>query len=257
MDLYRRPEYYDVAFSWELITLEMERLEQCFSNYASGEVRRLLEPACGTGRFLVRWPDLGYRVTGYDRGLAMLRYAAGRIRAAGAGDAATLAQADMRTAAFGREFDAAYNAVNSVGYLLTEEDIRAHFAATARSVRPGGVYVLQIACAGEGEERYPPDEWTCERDGVRVTTRWSVEEEDRERRLSRELCRMEIDDHGRVEVFEDPHVLHLWLVEDLRRLARESGFDWVTAVDFHGNEFPATTRITGAHGNLYHVLRRL
>jgi SAM-dependent methyltransferase len=258
MDLYRRPLLYDVAFTWEFLSIEIDRLQQCFATFAAGPVRRLLEPACGTGRFLLRWPELGYRVTGYDRSPGMLAFARERLRTLGPGRVAGLVAADMRSAAFAPVFDAAYNAVNSIGYLLADEDLRSHLAVTARSLRPGGVYVVQISCAHEeDEEPEPPDEWTCERDGLRVSTVWRVVREDRRRRLSHQVCRMEVEREGEVTVFEEAHTVRLMLDRDFRRLVGETGLlRHAGIVDFEGNEIPLTTRVTGGFGNLYHVLRR-
>lgn len=255
--LYRLPLYYDVAFSWDP-TREIVRFTQCIRTHAGISVSNLLEPGCGTGRFLMRMPSLGFRVTGYDKCPEMLAFARERIGRAEFGNRVRVVEADMRTAEFDETFDAAYNAVNTVGYLLSDADIAEHLVSMAGALRPGAVYVVQLACGWEGEEVEPPDEWICERDGVRVAVRWSIVSEDYERRLSRQMCRMEITDHGRREVVEDPHLLRLWVDEDILRLAAESGaFERVGVYTLSGEKIPPGVRVTGRMGNLYHVFRRL
>jgi len=50
--LYDLPKYYDVAFSWD-ISQEIELFRELFMNHVPFGVKKILEPACGTGRFLV------------------------------------------------------------------------------------------------------------------------------------------------------------------------------------------------------------
>ena len=81
--LYDLPEYYDVAFSWDLSS-EIEFFGQLFAAHVPFEVKRILEPACGTGRFLVALPGRGYRVRGYDVNPRAVAYARRKIAASGA-----------------------------------------------------------------------------------------------------------------------------------------------------------------------------
>lgn len=249
--IYDSPRYYDVAFEWEGTHLEVDRFVACFG-HALRPVTRVLEAGCGTGRLLRRMADRGYRVTGYDLSPEAVAYAGERIAEEGLGESARVVRADMRTARFPEPFDAAFNAINTIGHVRTDEDVRAHFEATAYSLAPGGVYVVQLACAWEdGPE--PPDNWTSERDGIRIETTWSIEEEVREQRLSRQRCRMEIEEDGRRFVIDERHDVRLWLDEDLVRITREAGFERVAVHGLLGNPLPPEEEITGRRGNLYHV----
>jgi 2-polyprenyl-3-methyl-5-hydroxy-6-metoxy-1,4-benzoquinol methylase len=46
-----------------------------FKKYVPFQVKNILEPACGTGRFLISLAKYGYRVTGYDINPKMIAYA--------------------------------------------------------------------------------------------------------------------------------------------------------------------------------------
>ncbi len=253
--LYEHPLYYDIAFSWDL-TPEIVFLGRVFREHVPFAVRDVLEPCCGTGRFLVELPKHGYSVTGYDRNPTMLEFA--RKRVAGVGDpvVARALRGDMISVRFDREFDAALNSINSLGYLLTDEDIVRHFANTAVSLRVGGVYVVHIACAWEEEPKLDGNTWTMVRDGVRVRTTWTVERQDRVAKLSHQLCVMEIEEEGRTLTLFDRHVLRLWTYDDFRELVARSGRLTLAAVyseDFE--RLPLDAEITGQMGNLYYVLR--
>ena len=255
-ELYSLPEIYDIAFTWDL-TKEIQFFGRVFQKLVPFEVERILEPACGTGRFLVTLPTHGYRVTGYDRSDAMLAYARKRIAEIGDPGKAEAVREDMATARFDREFDAALNSINSLGYLLSDDDIVSHFRNTGESLRRGGVYVVHISCAYEAPRDEPTGgTWEMERDGIRVKTTWDIEREDHETKISHQIDTMEIDDHGEKTMFVDRHVLRLWVYEELQDLVRRSGALEYAAL--YGEDFarlPLDTHVTGELGNCYHILR--
>ncbi len=255
-ELYRLPLYYDIAFSWDL-TKEIEFFGRVFRTHVPFEVEHILEPACGTGRFLMTLPLHGYRVTGYDRSPVMLEHARRRLTESGNPRVVTTIEADMESARFTRRFDAALNSINSLGYLHADEAIVAHLRNTGESLRPGGVYIVHVACAGEGGETSSSGgSWEMERGGVKVHTTWGVEREDDDAKLSHQICEMEIDDHGEKKVLVDRHVLRLWFYDDLQDLVRRSGSLELAAVYSEGFErMPLETEITGEMGNLYYILK--
>ena len=253
--LYNLPLYYDIAFAWDL-NPELDFFERLYERFVPFDVQRILEPACGTGRFLRAFPTRGYVITGYDRSPEMLAFASARIAEAGIAEMAEAVQGEMASAKYDREFDMALNSINSLGYLLTDEEIILHFKLTGEALRPGGIYVVHIACALDCEPDPEGDTWTTERDGISVTTTWGVEREDREARLSHQLCRMEIDNHGRAMTLVEPHVMRLWFYEEFRDLVGESGTLELKAVYSEKfNKIPLDSQITGELGNLYYVLK--
>jgi SAM-dependent methyltransferase len=253
-ELYEHPEYYDIAFSWD-VGPEIEFFGTVFEEHVPFEVRRILEPCCGAGRFLLALPRHGYSVTGYDANLGMVEYARKRVEEHGDPSKARVDVGDMRTACYDREYDAALNSINSLGYLRSDEEIVQHFANTGRSLKPGGVYVVHISCAWDGEPSPDGSSWEMERDGIRVKTTWTIESEDRAHKLSHQLCTMEIDDRGEKSVLVDRHALRLWVYDDLRDLVERSGSLRLAAVyseDF--KPLPIEEHKSGEMGNLYHIL---
>jgi len=255
--LYNWPEYYDLAFSWDT-SAEMDLMSALFQRYVSFPVRHILEPGCGTARILIALARRGYQVTGYDNDRKMLAYAEQRIVNEGLQDLAAAVFGDMRTAVFETKFDAALNPINTLGYLLSDEDIVAHFRNAGSSLKSGGVYIVQLTCAWDNLEPKEDEGWTMEREGIRVTTVWAIRGQDCERKLSHQVCKMQIDDHGRQIRFEEPHILRLWTFDDIVRLTDESGKLRLEAIcDQKGKEVPLGTHITGERGNLYYVLKTL
>ena len=256
-ELYRLPLYYDVAFSWD-IGPEIEWFGNLFREHVPFPVENVLEPACGAGRFLVELPKHGYRVTGYDSSEDMLEYARGRVDSAGVTDSVALAKAEMQSARFPREFDAALNSINSLGYLLEDADIVSHFRLTGEALKPGGIYIVHISTAWDDTAEMSHSTWEMERDGVRVKTRWEGEREDRETRRSHQLCTMEIDDHGEKRVLVDRHELRLWLLDEFKEQIERCGTLVLEAIYNDGREherLPLDSHISGEMGNHYYILK--
>jgi hypothetical protein len=97
--------------------------------------------------------------------------------------------------------------------------------------------------------------WEAERDGVRVRTTWRIERDDREAKLSHQVCTMEIDDRGRRSTLLDHHEVRLWFSADVRALVAASGtLEFLALYSEQFDPLPLDTRVIGEMGNLYYVL---
>lgn len=116
---------------------------------------RLLDFGCGWGRHAIELARRGYEVTGQDLSETFLTMA--RDRAARAGVRPAWVHADMREVPFVEAFDAAIS-INSVLGVLEgdEEDARA-VAAVARSLRPGGRFLVDQVNREHLLRHYRPD----------------------------------------------------------------------------------------------------
>ena len=253
--LYDLPEVYDVAFSWDL-SEEIAFFKQVFEMHVPFPVRRILEPACGTGRFLRILPAHGFQVTGYDINPTMLKYAEDSVAAAGYEGSVRTLLANMVSADIPGEFGAAFISINSIGHLHSDDDIVSHLKVTGSSLREGGIYVVHLNFAHEGT--LPDgDRWSMKRDDVRVKTWWRILSEDRESRLSHQVGSFEVERDGKVERSDDRHSLRLWLFADLQDLVHQSGQFEIAAI--YGEDFEKLNdmeRLTGDLGNVYVILKK-
>src|ERR1044071_5424658 len=62
---YDYPQYYDIAFQ-PYTRREADFIEAACGKYCSFDVRRILEPACGSGRLVTELAARGYQMTGFD-----------------------------------------------------------------------------------------------------------------------------------------------------------------------------------------------
>ena len=146
-------------------------------------MRRLLEPACGTGRLVAELAARGYHLSGFDLSGPALAYL--RRRLARRGLRAAIFAADMADFSLPRPVDAAYNTFDGFRHLLDEHRARRHLECVADSLRPGGIYIL-------GFHLLPPDaapecieRWTARHGRTRLSVTLRVLESDHRRRLEK------------------------------------------------------------------------
>jgi SAM-dependent methyltransferase len=227
---YDYPRYYDIAFRSET-RLEADFLEAACRKYCPFPVRRLLEPACGTGRLLTELAARGYRMTGLDLSRPSLAFL--RKRLARRGLRGRVLEAGMSDFRLPRPVDAAYNTFDSFRHLISEDAARRHLQCVAAALRPGGIYIL-------GFHLLPPDaaeecieRWTERHRGTQVTVTLRVLATDRRRRL--ETLRVSLlARHGRREVrLRHEFPFRMYTAAQFRRLlARVPGLELCGVYDF-------------------------
>jgi SAM-dependent methyltransferase len=151
---YDYPQYYDIAFQTHTWT-QADFIEAACRKYCPFDARRLLEPACGTGRLITELTARGYQVTGFDISQPALSYLRRRLERRRLH--ADIFEAEMSDFRVDRLADAAYCMINTFRHMLTEQAARTHLECIGRSLRPGGIYLLGMnlvpSSAGRWAER--------------------------------------------------------------------------------------------------------
>ncbi|HEX2839289.1 MAG TPA: class I SAM-dependent methyltransferase [Phycisphaerales bacterium] len=139
----------------------------------------LLEPACGSGRYLVALANAGHRAAGFDLSPAMVRHAQASARAAGVGGGVRAFTARMESFALPPAWRAhgAFNLINSIRHLETDAAMLAHLRCMEQALLPGGVYVVGLGLCAYGIETESEDVWTGSRvvGGVRTRVTQTVQ----------------------------------------------------------------------------------
>lgn len=187
-NLYDYPRYYDLVFGsdWKA---EHDFLRQVFDKFAGGRVRRVFEPACGTGRLLFRLAQSGYDVSGLDLNPRAVDYCNRRLARHGFDSAAVVG--DMAAFRLPRKVDAAFNTINSFRHLLSEEAARSHLACVAGALRKGGLYVLGLHLTPTAGTPLEQESWSARRGHLAITTHLQMLALDLAQRTER--CRMTMD----------------------------------------------------------------
>jgi len=177
---YDYPQYYDIAFQ-AYTQREADFIEAACRKYCSFDVRRLLEPACGSGRLVTELAAQGYQMTGFDLSQPALSYLRRRLKRRRLH--AETFQAEMSAFRLSRQVDAAYCTVNTFRHLLTEQAARDHLECIASSLRPGGIYVLGMHLLALDVNEEDVGHWTERRRDTKVTVRLRILRTDVRRRI--------------------------------------------------------------------------
>ncbi len=103
---------------------------------------KILDLACGTGRYAIALAKRGYQVVGLDFSSVFLEQA--RLKAQEQGLNIKFLQGDMRSIPFESEFDAVINIFTSFGYFEKEEDHLQVLKEVHKSLKPGGRFLLEF-----------------------------------------------------------------------------------------------------------------
>ena len=219
-DLYDYPQYYDLVFGsdWKA---EFDFLRACFAKHVDGRVRRLFEPACGTGRLVFRLSKSGYQVSGLDLNDKAVAYCNARLRRHGFEESCFVA--DMTDFALAKPVDAAFNMINSFRHLQSEAAARAHLERMADCLRTGGVYILGLHLTPEEGEPCEEESWSATRGHLCVNTCLRSTRRDLEAR--EEWCAMRYDVYTptRSLRIEDTVVFRTYTARQMQRLINRVG----------------------------------
>jgi SAM-dependent methyltransferase len=177
--LYDYPQYYDLLFAsdWRA---EFHFLRRCFVDHAGRRVRRVFEPACGTGRLLVKLAADGYRVSGNDLNARAVAFCNARLLRRGFRPTAVVG--DMSDFRLPQPVDAAFNLINSFRHLASEAAAQAHLRCIARALAPGGLYVLGLHLTPRGRPECDYERWAARQGHLAATIEMRSLEVDRRRR---------------------------------------------------------------------------
>jgi len=228
--LFDHPAYYDLLLrtaSGE----ECQFLKGCFERYAGRPVRRVFEPACGSGRLLIRLGLSGFEVSGFDLNRHAVQYCNARLTRYGLPPSAVVR--DIEDFRLSRRADAAFNLISSFQYLPTERSALRHLQSMVASLARGGLYIIGLQLLPLRGRRIALEKWAGRRGPLSVTARiWTKRIE---RRSRRELCGLSVNvvtPRRRLTITEDM-ILRTYTAHQMRRLLRKvSQFEVAATYDF-------------------------
>jgi SAM-dependent methyltransferase len=216
---YDHPQYFDMVFRDETAA-EVRFFEQAFDRFASGQVRHVFEPGCGSGRLVAAMAARGYQVTGLDLSEPMLRYLRRRLRRRGLhGD---LVCGDMTAMQFEQKFDSVFCTFNTFRHLTEEEDAIAHLRSVADNLRAGGLYILGFHLIPLDADPDCTERWTAVHGGTKVNVTLKVIDFDR--RARQEMLRVSVKAQkrsGKVERIRSEFPLRLYTPAQAKRLLKK------------------------------------
>ncbi|MBN1428672.1 MAG: class I SAM-dependent methyltransferase [Anaerolineae bacterium] len=184
---------------------------------------QVLDLPCGVGRHSLAFAYMGCQVTGVDRTSLYLDEALRRTQEAGLN--IEFVQADMREFVRPESYDLAINLFTSFGYFEDQADDMKVLANFYRSLRPGGVLVMDMMGKENLARIFRPRDWRELEDGTLVLE---------EREVTRNWTWMEnrwiLIKGGQRRDFSLSH--RLYSAAELARLLELAGFE---QIDFFGD----------------------
>ena len=230
-DLYDYPVYYDLIFGsdWRA---EFDFVKACFERFAKRPVKRLFEPACGTGRLLIKLAEAGYEVSGNDLNENAVKFCNDRFKRRGFPETAVVD--DMSDFKLKRKVDAGFNTINTFRHLLTDKQAIGHLQCMADSLATGGLYLLGLHLIPEDEDdRMETEAWDARRGNLAVNTfMWSKGIDHKKRA---EYLGMTIDVWTPTKHFqiEDEMIYRTYSAKQMTALLKKvSAFECVAVYDF-------------------------
>jgi SAM-dependent methyltransferase len=217
IDWYDTPRYYDIVFDVDT-EREADFLEAAFERFARCRARRVLEPACGSGRLAAEMARRGWSSTGFDLNESMLAYASRRLERAGL--KATFFRADMSSFVARGSFGLAHCLVSTFKYLLDEASARSHLASIARALSPGGIYVLGFHLSDYENPGRVRERWVERRGGTTVVCNTQVWPPDRKLRTEDVRARLIVRTRARELRSETRWRFRAYDEREVRRLFR-------------------------------------
>lgn len=251
--IYDHPKYYDLVFGADCAA-EVNFILACAKRYATGKVRKLFEPACGTGRLMVSLAKQGYEVAGIDLNPKAVAFSNQRMRRGGFPESAW--EADMSDFTTRKRYDVAFNTINSFRHLHTEKQALGHLRSMGQCIRKGGLYLLGVHLTPTAANPSETESWSARRGNLAVNTHmWTIDRNKRTR-IERFGIRFDIHTPSRSWRIEDVLVLRSYTAPQMAKLiAAAEVWECVETFDFH-YEIDEPVEVDAACEDVVYVLRK-
>jgi SAM-dependent methyltransferase len=251
--IYDHPKYYDLVFGADCAA-ETKFIIECGQRFATGKIRSLFEPACGTGRLLFHLAKKGYRVDGNDLNPKAIEFCNDRLARHGFKDRASVA--DMSAFESKKQYDLAFNTINSFRHLPSERAAEGHLECMGRCIREGGLYLLGVHLTPTEAEPSDGESWSARRGHLAINTHMWTIERNPAKRVERYGIRFDIHNPTKSWRIDDVLVLRSYTAPQMTRLIGKSGmWEIVQTFDFvYDIESPVT--VDAASEDVVYVLRR-
>ena len=251
--LYDFPKYYDLVYGsdWKA---EFDFLKACFETHARRPVKRLFEPACGTGRLMIRFAKAGFAVAGNDLNAKAIAFCNARLKRHGFPEDAEVG--DMADFRVRKKYDAAFNMINSFRHLPTEENAFSHLRCMVKAVAKGGLYVLGLHLTPTVGPRVDREEWVGRRGNLAVISSMWTEGIDMKKRNERVGMTFDVYTPTRQFRIADEMDYRTYTAKQFQGLLkRVPGWEVVAIHDF-AYDFSEQVTITAESEDLVFVLRK-
>jgi SAM-dependent methyltransferase len=238
--LYADPVVYDILY-WSGTAGEVGAFIELEMQFAPGKILKdslWFEPACGTGRYLRDLQKRKKRVAGFDLHEGQLDYARGRLDvppgALFQADMADFSAAAHKAGLEPDSVDFAFNPVNSIRHLDSDQAMLKHFEQMADFMKPGAVYLVGLSLTDYENLMPEEDLWRTGRGHLKVSQLVNYlppEPGTSKGRVEQVISHLTVEGPNRTEHFDDTYDLRTYDTKQWRDLIGKSRLDHVGSFD--------------------------
>lgn len=216
--VYKKPLYYEIAFSFVDSKKQCVLFEKYIKKYSKTKVSTVLDIGCGPSLQLRELVNRGYKTIGLDNSPQMLKYLQEqncRIKAV---------KADMNKFKLPQKVDFAFNMMGTISYC----DLLTHLDSVARPLNKGGLYLIENFRLDWSDKLFKPQSWTMKRQGIKVKTSYSIKVKDYLEQTLEESMEMLVDDHGKKRKLTEKVTTKMVFSQELLELIKQNNkFEFV------------------------------
>lgn len=252
-----RSGFYDDALVYDVLhapgtAAEVAGLEMIERRFVPESLRargrRWLEPACGTGRYLLAAARRGTDVVGFDLLEGMIEFATARAPSGepeyGRSEFFVADMTEFAGRVGARSVTMAFNLINTIRHLPSDKAMCDHFAEISRVLAPGGVYIVGLSLTAYGNEPPTEDVWVGRRGSLGVTQIVQYmpprTEGNLHTRSERVISHLVIERPGGTEHRDSAFALRTYSLAQWKALLTRAGMRIVATVDEEGDVAEAT-----------------
>lgn len=190
---------------------ECDFLDNIFNKFGKGQISKILDLGCGTGRHVSLLQKMGYKVTGIDSSPQMLKVAREKS------PDTTFIKMNFLSPKFTRDsFDASICMWSTIGYILDKEKFKEFIKNVSRVTKE----ILVLSSTNHETDYFQPNEIaekTVPIPGGKIKTK-IVRHYDNKTGIREEKYGYSITEKDKRVNFMDKNRLRLWKVDEIKKL---------------------------------------
>ncbi|MGA3111755.1 MAG: class I SAM-dependent methyltransferase [Candidatus Bathyarchaeia archaeon] len=218
MQVYNRPIYYEIAFSFFDAKKQVDAFESLIDEFSNIKVNRFLDIACGPSLQLREIAKRGYEAVGLDLAPEMLNYLS--EKAVEEGVKIDTMRANMSNFRLDKKADFAFIMMGSLEFTSNRKFLN-HLNSVASSLNKGGLYFIQnkaLNLTGDAEQS-----WEVERKGIKVKTVYKTVWKDKLNQIFTETITLGVNDHSQILTFTSEEDLKFIFPQEFKTIIEFNG----------------------------------
>ncbi len=216
MHIYKKPLYYEIAFSFVNPKKQADLFEHFIHKFSKRKVKSVLDIGCGPALQLYELARRGYNTLGLDLSTEMLRHVQQKAKKQKL--VIKTVHANMVNFRFKKKVDFAFIMMGTIGNLKDKKEIIKHLNAVAKSLNSGGLYLVENLTPDLPKKIFLPQAWTMRRGKIRVKVFYQRIKKGKKK--VEEDFRMMVNDNGREFSLKESFVNDLLCAKEFENIVK-------------------------------------